>query len=379
MRTWSKWSLATLAAALGFAAVAALSAQTPAAQPQMAEAVFKNVQVLKGIPVDEFMGTMGLFAAALSADCSECHTGAGTDDPKWEEDTPKKRTARRMIQMMQAINRDNFNGRQQVTCWTCHRGVREPAVTRTLDSMYGEPIIELGDVVTRATSGEPTADEIFDKYIKALGGADKLAALKSYSAKGSCIAFGEVGKGDPLEVYAQAPNKLATLVHQKEGDMARSYDGANGYFLLPLTVQQEYPWTGGALEGAKLDAELAFPGGIKSFLANWRVGFSQQINDKDVRVVQGTGPSGLIATFYFDKESGLLVRMQRYVNSPVGRVPTQIDYSDYRPVAGVMMPFKLSYSWLSGRDEFTITDVQANVAIDAAKFAKPTPVSRTIR
>ena len=70
------------------------------------------------------------------------------------------------------------------------------------------------------------------------------------------------------------------------------------------------------------------------------------------------------ATFYFDKESGLLVRMVRYTNSAVGRVPTQIDYSDYRPVAGVMMPFKWSYAWVSGREEFAMTDIQPNVAVD---------------
>src|SRR5436190_8616035 len=114
---------------VAFALCAVVSAQSPLPKPQMAEAAFKNVQVLKGIPVDEFLGTMGLFAAALSADCSLCHTGAGTEEPKWEDDTPRKRTARRMIQMVQTINRDNFNGRQQVTCWTCHRGTPQPLVT----------------------------------------------------------------------------------------------------------------------------------------------------------------------------------------------------------------------------------------------------------
>ena len=94
--------------------------------------------------------------------------------------------------------------------------------------------------------------------------------------------------------------------------------------------------------------------------------------------MQGTGPSGLVATFYYDKESGLLLDAAHF-NSPVGRVPTQLDYDDYRPVARVMMPFKYLYSWLSGRDEFTISDVQPNVAIDPAKFAKPAPISRKIR
>src|ERR1700674_5567950 len=87
-----------------------------AARPQMSEAAFKNIQVLKGIPVDEFMGTMGLFAAALSFCCKDCHTGAGTANPKWEDDPPRKVTARRMVQMVKNINQQNFNGRQVVTC-----------------------------------------------------------------------------------------------------------------------------------------------------------------------------------------------------------------------------------------------------------------------
>jgi hypothetical protein len=67
------------------------------------------------------------------------------------------------------------------------------------------------------------------------------------------------------------------------------------------------------------------------------------------------------------------------VNSAVGRVPTQIDFAEYKPVAGVMMPSKWSYAWVSGREEFTMTDIQPNVAVDAAKFGKPVPVKRAIK
>src|SRR5438477_12949693 len=123
--------LATFAVTLAWLGIA--FAQTPAAsKPQMAEQVFKNIQVLKGIPVDEFMGTMGLFSAALTVCCGDCHTGAGTSNPKWEDDPPKKRTARRMMQMVNEINRINFNGRQEVTCWTCHRGSERPMQTQPL-------------------------------------------------------------------------------------------------------------------------------------------------------------------------------------------------------------------------------------------------------
>ena len=348
----------------------------PGQRPQMTEEAFKNIQVLKGIPVDEFMGTMGLFSAALSVCCGDCHTGAGTSNPKWEDDPPRKRTARRMVQMVTALNRDNFGGRQVVTCWTCHHGHLRPLVTPTVDSIYGTPIIEPDDILARASSGVPTADQIFDKYIQALGGAARLASFTGYVAKGTSTAYGEVGSGSPVEIYAKAPAQLATIVHQREGDLVRTFDGRNAYVMLPLTVVEEYPLTAGALEGAKLDAQLPFPGRIKEVLGNWRVSYPSTIDDKEVNVVQGTGAAGLIATFYFDKQSGLLVRMVRYANSAVGRVPTQIDYSDYREVAGIKMPFKWTFGWVSGREEYTLTEVQPNVTIDAAKFGRPVQRAR---
>src|SRR5215469_17521958 len=112
-----------------------LTAQQPLAPTS--DKVFKNVQVLKGIPVDDFMGTMGIMCAALGFDCSDCHAGAGTVKVDWAADTPKKIRARGMVSMMAAINRANFGGRQVVTCWTCHHGRDRPATTPTLEYMYG--------------------------------------------------------------------------------------------------------------------------------------------------------------------------------------------------------------------------------------------------
>ena len=133
------------------------------------------------------------------------------------------------------------------------------------------------------------------------------------------------------------------------------------------------PLTGGELEGAGLDAALSFPARIKQTFTRWRVGVPMDIDNRDVQLLQGTTASGNIATLYFDAESGLLVRMIRYANSPVGRLPTQIDYSDYRDVAGVKMPFRVSILWLDGRETVELTEVQPNVPIDAAKFGKPLP------
>jgi hypothetical protein len=226
------------------------------------------------------------------------------------------------------------------------------------------------------TGGTPPADQILDKYIQALGGADALSKITSYTAKGTSHLFGEV-KEDRAEIFAKAPNQLTTLVHQDEGDVARTFDGrSEAWVMLPLTVVGQYPLNGSMLEGAKLDAQMAFPGGLKQFFTNWRVSYPSVVAGKPVYVVQGTGANGLVATFYFDRQTGLLTRMVRYTTSAMGRVPTQIDYSDYRRVNGVMMAYKWTYGWISGQEEYTLTDVQPNVAVDAAKFGKPVQVVR---
>jgi photosynthetic reaction center cytochrome c subunit len=368
-----------------FRYVGVASAQAPpkTAPPKTAvpgetsEQHFKNITVLKGITVSEFMGTMGLFSAALSFCCKDCHTGAGTANPRWEDDPPRKVTARRMAQMVSKINQENFNGRQVVTCWTCHRGAPSPAITPPIDTVYGESVFTPTDVLpvaNPANAGTPPADQILDKYIQALGGADAVSKLTSWSATGNSHLFGEV-KNDRTEIFAKAPNLLDTVVHQTEGDVARTYDGREAWVMLPLTVVGQYPLAGSMLDGAKLDAQMAFPGGLKQFFNNWRVTYPSVVNGKPVYIIQGNLPSGLLATFYFDKQTGLLVRMVRYTASSMGRVPTQIDYSDYRPVAGVMMPFKWTYGWISGQEQYELTAIQPNPAVDAAKFGKP--VQRT--
>jgi len=361
-------AVALLGAAVPFGGVAFAQAK-----PQMADDVFKNIQVLKGLTVDEFMGTMGLFSAALNVCCGDCHVGAGGSDPQWDKDIPRKVTARRMVQVMNNVNKTNFGGAQVVTCWTCHRGSGSPATTPAIDAIYSDPVPMPTDVLPQASAGAvvPSINQILDKYIQALGGADALSKITSYSGKGTSTIFGPVDHPNPVEIYAKAPDKYVTIIHLREGDMIRTTDGREAWVVLPLTVTGEYQLTSTAAEGGKLDGQLAFPGNIKGFFKTWRVSYPANIDGHDVNVVQGSGPGGFIATFYFDKQTGLLTRMVRYANSAVGRVPTQIDFADYRPVAGVMMPFKRTYGWVSGREEYTLTEIKPNVPADDAKFAKP--------
>jgi len=349
-----------------------VAAATPAT-PQLSEKVFKNVQVLKGIPVDEFMGTMGVFTTSLSLCCGNCHTGAGTSNPKWEDDPPRKRTARNMITMVQNINKTSFGGRQVVTCWTCHRGQLSPSVTPPLDFAYGEAVVNPPDILARDPNAAKTVDQIFEKLIQAEGGAARVNALSSYSAKGKSLLFGEVGEGNPAELFAKADGHFASYVHQQEGDVVRAYDGMNAWWQLPLTVTPQYPLTATLLEGQRFDAAMACPWKMRTFFNNWRVSFGQTIEGVDVDVIQGSLPSGMIGTLYFDKKTGLVKRYIRYANTMVGRIPTQVDYDDYRDVAGVKLPFKYSYGWVSERDDWTMTAYETNPTIDNSKFGRPDP------
>src|SRR5215471_11972646 len=150
----------------------------PEAKPQMSDELFKNVQVLKGIPVDEFMDTMGMISAALGLNCLDCHTS--DSDTAWERfavDTAMKRTSRRMIQMVAAINKENFGGARGVTCWTCHRGDLRPSTLPNLAVQYSAPMEDPNDIQIRPGERGPSADQVFDSYFQALGGTQRLAAL----------------------------------------------------------------------------------------------------------------------------------------------------------------------------------------------------------
>jgi hypothetical protein len=347
------------------------------ARPTMAEEVFKNIQVLKGIPVDQFMGTMGFFSAALGMNCTDCHVDeSGGSWAKYADDNDLKRTARRMVQMVAGINRGNFGGRQVVTCNTCHRGSRRPNVMPSLALLYGSPPPdEPGEPIEQA-AGQPAAEQVLDRYIQAVGGPDRLAKLTSLVAKGTYKGFDDADKS-PLEVFASAPGQRTTIVHTLNGDSTTVVGSGGGWIAAP-EAEKPVPLlaiTGQELDGVRLEASLLFPGRIKEALSTWRVGPAALVDDRETLVVQGTTAGGATVTLCFDAKTALLVRLVRFSESPVGRLVTRVDYDDYRDVAGVKIPFKWTVSWLSGRSLFELSNVQPNVTIDAAKFARP-PAAR---
>ena len=354
--------------------VAIVRAQAPAEKAPISDEVFKNVQVLKGVPVDQFMAMMGFFSASLGMSCEDCHSA---DDRNWDgfaADNTRKRMARRMIQMMQKINEDNFGGRQMVTCWSCHRGSDAPRVVPDFTVQYGTLIPPDPNALIAQAPLAPMADEVFNKYIQAVGGAQRATALTSYTATGTNVGYGpESVDKRQTEIYAKAPAQRAVIIHTSNGDSTTTFNGTSAWYAAPLRPVPVLPLAGQELDGAKIDAMLQFPSQIKQIATRWRVGVSTTIDDKDVDVVQGNTAAGTIVSLYFDQKTGLLVRSVRYTDSPVGKIPVQADYDDYRDVAGVKIAHKFTMTGLDGRDTFELTQVRANAAIDAAKFARPAP------
>jgi hypothetical protein len=384
MRGWGFWlSVLATVCLLGAGVVRGQTgAAAPAGQgPLLAEQAFKNVQVMRGIPVKEFMETMGFFSAALALNCSDCHAGsAGTWDD-YAIDTPLKQQTRRMIVMMNGINRANFGGAPAVTCNTCHRGSPRPEAIPSLARQYAVPVDPDPDMIepNPYVPVRMTAEQILDRYLEAVGGAAAAARLTSYAAKGTYQGFDSDFLEVPIDVYAQAPNKRSTVVHMGQaGDNITTYDGQQAWAagpqdLNPVTL---ISLVGDSLIGARLDAELAFPGQIKQVLSGWRTGFPPlTIDDRRVDVIDGMTPEGSRVKLYFDSETGFLVRSVRYSKTVVGTVPITVVYSNYRevPGLGVQIPYSWEVIWTNGRATINVTSLQPNVAIDAARFGRPTP------
>jgi hypothetical protein len=278
-----------------------------------------------------------------------------------------------MIAMMNTINESNFGGRALVSCFTCHRGQYRPENVPSLALQYSDLVEDPNAMILSPLRGT-SADQVFDKYITALGGAQKVAAVTSFVARGTYGGFNTGGADVPVEIAAKAPNMRVQTVRMPDGEAVKTYDGSSGWVAegwRPLPLMQ---LTGGNLEGAKIEGLTAFPATIKPAFARWQVGRGT-IDDRPVQILQGTNAGQPPVNFYFDA-AGLLVRVVRWNRTAVGTVPAQMDLSDYRDVAGIRMPFHMVVTWTDGQNTIAFNDIRPNVTLDADRFAKPAPFQR---
>jgi hypothetical protein len=369
---------ATGAALLCLLGVASVRAQAQAGQGDgvlMTDQAFKQILVLKGMPTDTFFDVMGMFAASMGDDCTYCHVkSAMLVRADFAKPTPRIQRARQMIVMMQALNKQYFAGAPKVTCFTCHRGAYTPEASPRFSLQYGSPDDD-PNMMNFVPDTRASADAILDKYLQAIGGAGALAKLTSFTAKGMYAGYDTGGKETPVELYAKAPNQRSWVVQTVDGPSWRVFDGRSGWWAGPDAPMPIETMTSGNLDRFRLEALVSFPGGIKQMFTGWKVGHTA-IEDRDVTILQGERPGLLPVNFYFDTQTGLLVRIVRWNETAVGPVPTELSYSDYRDVAGVKMPFSWTMTYTYMQATITLNAVQPNVAIDAARFAKPAAVPR---
>jgi photosynthetic reaction center cytochrome c subunit len=342
----------------------------PATAPKKAPEQFKNIKVLTDLDADKLVPSMNFIAASLGVECEFCHVQDKDADGRQhlapeKDDKRSKATAREMMQMTNEINKSAFHGNRNVTCNTCHRGsnnpVPVPAVLETAGERPAPPV-----AAAPGATPPPNADQILAKYLDALGGADALAKITTRTEKGNVLAG---AAPTPIDIYMKAPNKRVSVSHGQNGDSFTAYDGSAG-------------WMGGGRGGARdmnsidsmssmVDAALAFPANLKTVFTQMRAGRPDKIGDEAVYTLTGRGPGAPLTRLYFDQQTGLLVRVIRYNDVGMGMMPVQVDYTDYRAVDGVKVPFHWTLSRPGGRFSIQIDSVQQNVPVDDSKFAKP--------
>jgi photosynthetic reaction center cytochrome c subunit len=337
-------------------------AQKPTTPPvKTAEQQFKNIQILKGIPADQLIPSMQFISASLGVDCEFCHVEHQMD----KDDKKTKVAARKMITMMFEINADNFDGERKVTCNTCHHGSPHPLSTPMVSSGTAMNMPHDHGDEHETAAGLPPASQILDRYLAAVGGADALKKIHSRVQKGTLEAL---GKTYPIEVYSEGPDKRISISHPPNGESVTAYNGEVGWLTIRGGVHR---MSGADAAAASIDAELYFPSRVREMYTELEVKRGEEITSRATLLVAAKGAGKLPLKLYFDVETGLLLRMVRYAETPLGRNPTQIDYADYRAADGVKIPYQWTVARPNGAFTIRIEQVQQNAPIDEKLFVPP--------
>ncbi len=347
----------------------AANAPPSQAGPKTAEQVFKNIQVLKGVPAEQFIPTMQFITASLGVECDFCHVQGAFE----KDDKKPKQIARKMIEMMYAINADNFDRHRQVTCYSCHRmNVRPLAIPgvmgnqpETVAAVNGLAGPSTGELEAKPSAG-PTPDRLLEKYLQADGGTAAIDKISSRVMKGTIDLS---GKSFPIDIYSKAPDQRISFTHLPEGESVTAFNGHEGW--LSMTNRPPRDMHGSDLEAAAIDADLHLAAHLKQMFASAEVRGTEKIDDHTAYVFLGQRENKPPMLLYFDQESGLLLRMVRFADTALGLLPTQIDYADYKESDGVKVPLRWTLSRPEGRFTIQISEIEQNVPVDESKFIRP--------
>ncbi|MGZ7074338.1 MAG: c-type cytochrome, partial [Candidatus Angelobacter sp.] len=250
------------------------SANQPASgdASKTAEQVFKNIQALKGTPADQLQPAMQFISNSLGVECEFCHVQGAFE----KDDKKPKQAARQMIQMQLAINRDNFKGEREVTCFSCHRGAHDPVGVPIIAEE--EPKRPEEPKAGAAAPALPSADQIIDKYIQAVGGAEAVEKITSRIQKGTMSVS---GRQFPVDIVSKAPNKRISTMHTPNGDSITAYDGHAGWLGNP-GGRPPRDMGSQEVDAFSFDATLHMPAELKKMFAQFRVRPADKIDGHDV-------------------------------------------------------------------------------------------------
>ncbi|MDX2040386.1 MAG: c-type cytochrome [Acidobacteriota bacterium] len=345
------------------ATVSGQQAQQPA-QPQAAaeetmEQKYKNIQALKGLPASQMRAMMNYISASTGMTCAECHVKNGDQWAFEKDDNNHKVIARRMITMTMEINKASFNGRTQVTCYTCHQGHDHP--------MHVPPIVA-PKAPEAAAGAAPKPDEILAKYVQAVGGKEAIEKVKTRVIKGVSVAAN--GQSFPLEINFAGTDKYTLSVALPQGATTQKFVASAGWL---KNSREDRAMDASDIIRAKSLAWSLEPAQLKEPFMRLGLGGSEKVGDKDCWVLQGRLQDGRRVRFSFDKVSGLLLRRVVQIVTVIGIDPEQTDYDDYRDVDGVKVPHSISTSYLDRNYNSTrkFTEVKHNAKVDEALFNLP--------
>jgi hypothetical protein len=354
-----------------FAPISDLLAQEQAARSsplptgKLSEEVYKNIQVLKGVQVDQLIPAMQFMTYALGVECSYCHVEGALE----KDDKKPKLTARKMMQMMTAIDRDNFDAKPAVTCYSCHRGSPHPMAIPVISDTGVGSMLRTEHPDNPEQRG-PDPDAIISKFVEAVGGSSAISKLRSRELKGS-ITLG--GRSLPAEILSKEPNKQLTVVHLPNGDNLTAYDGGTGWTAGPN--RPVYDIAEAEVASARVETDLHLALDFNRLFSELKSTAAEKVGDREAYVLSAMNSGELVSKFYFDKESGLLIRILRFTRSPLGLNPTQIDYSDYRVQDGIKIPFQQTTSRPNSRVVIQFQEAKFNVPLEDAKFTRPIAVA----
>ena len=344
------------------------------------EQVRKNIQVLKGLPSSQLLPVMHFMRTSLGVRCDYCHVAE--NGKYWMDDKPAKQTARRMLEMVSNINKNNFGGQPIVTCNTCHRGSTKP---------IGVPSIGQGaftnttraDDEAKVPAPLPTADQVFDKYIEALGGRDAVGKIKTRTTKATLLRPKLINSGTPkaailnraetwtVETFHKAPNKYLAVVTTPDGVISQGFNGTVGW---TKTGRDQRQMNAAELAWIQRQADLYDNLNLKERYSKAFVTAREKLGDREVHVVDARSVGNKAERLYFDVKTGFLIRRIVFTEIKLGLDPEQTDYEDYREVDGVWLPFTVRTSYLDDNHfgtTRTLTVIKQNVPLDDQRFDPP--------